>query len=70
MAKFLIKNAKAKPKDFEVEKSTIGVSCLSLTIKLELISSGDFSKYIDENGVIDCHEIIFDIVSGKLKIGE
>lgn len=70
MAKFIIKHAQAKPNDFVVQKSIIGLDSLELHVSLELVSSGDFSEYINENNTLDKERIIKDIVSGKIKINE
>lgn len=70
MAKFIIRYAQAKEDGFMIHASELGLSALHLSIKLELISSGDFSEYKDENGNLDKERIISDIVSGKIKINE
>lgn len=68
--KFIIEYAQAPVDGFRVEASILGRSALHLTLKLDLISSGDYSGYINENGELDKEKIITDIVSGKIKINE
>lgn len=70
MPKFIIKYAEAKAGGFMIEESHLGLSALQLSISLELVGSGDFSEYFDENNILDRERIIKDIVSGKIKINE